>query len=215
MGGDHWSVPKVPSLWTSKPTFDSTFFMVIFLFERHFQIWTSLHFQIWTSISNLKVTCTFESHIWGSLSHLNVNLTFECHSHIWTQSHIWKSPQIWTSLLHLNVKVMHTLTYAHAHSTCLQAVLRPTVPGMLTDLKYPQMHTNTKTNCADNWYFFFPADSPRLPLNVYPRSWTVSSSRLEHWTGDHWRGFDHPDRTGVVIHGFQTAASVAECLASR
>ena len=26
------------SLWTSKPTFDSTFFMVTFLFEDHFQI---------------------------------------------------------------------------------------------------------------------------------------------------------------------------------
>ena len=92
------------SLRTSKPTFDSTFFMVIFLFERHFQMWTARHFQIWTSISNLKVTCTFESHIWMSLSHFNVNLTFEHQSHIWTSisylnvnltferhSHIWGS----------------------------------------------------------------------------------------------------------------------------
>ena len=40
-GGMLWGVISAKSafsLWTSKPTFGSTFFMVIFLFERQFQI---------------------------------------------------------------------------------------------------------------------------------------------------------------------------------
>ena len=72
--------------------FVGTFFMVIFLFERHFQIWTSLsnldvtfkfgrHFQIWTSLSNLDVTFKFGRHfqIWTSLSNLDVTFKFERH----------------------------------------------------------------------------------------------------------------------------------------